>query len=79
MESVWPLPTEYKVTSINFACDIQDLYDFNYEDSTLSSHGAALQIGYANGHNPDSRDYGKIYRHVIHVLTTYHNPFSLYP
>ena len=28
-EYVWPLPTEYKVTSINFACDIQDLYDFN--------------------------------------------------
>ena len=79
MEYVWPLPTEYKVTSINFACDIQDLYDFNYEDSALSSHGAALQIGYANGNNPDSRDYGKIYRHVIHILTTYRNPFSLYP
>jgi hypothetical protein len=79
LEYVWPFSTEYKVTSINFACEIQDLYDFNYEDSTLSSHGAALQIGYANGHNPPARNHGKIYRHIIRILKTYTNPFSLYP
>ena len=79
MEYVWPFPAEYKVTSINFSCDIQDLYDFNYEDSALSSHGAALQIGYANGNNPSSRNYGKLYRHKISINATYRNPFSLYP
>ncbi len=40
---------------------------FQYEDSVLSSHAAALQIGYANGNNPASRDHGRIYRHVIKI------------
>ena len=75
--SIWSFGYEYKVTAIDFQCRIQDLYDFNYEDSELSSHAAALQIGYANGNNQPNRTHGKIFRHEIQIRTTYHNPFDM--
>ena len=54
---------------ISFSCTILDLYDFNYEDGTLSSWAATLQIGFGNGANQHS--HGRIYRHRIQINTVY--------
>ena len=54
-------------------CDIEDLYDYNYEDSELASHAAALQIGYGKGNN--GRENGIIWRNRIIIQRTYNIPF----
>ena len=64
----------YELAQIAFTCKIQDLYDFNFEDGSLSKSAAALQIGFGNGNN--SRSHGQIYRHEIRINTTYQNPFA---
>ena len=74
-ESSW-FSTENVVSEVRFVCDIEDLYDFNYEDSVLTSHAAALQIGYGNGNGGGGRNgHGKIYRVKIMVDKTYYDPF----
>ncbi len=67
---------EYKVSAVQFTCDVEDLYDFNYEDGTLPSHAAAMQLGWGKGANGPARDQGKIYRHQIHLDKTYAYPFD---
>ena len=64
------------VTKVDFACAVEDLYDFNYEDGSPSPHAAALQIGYRNG---NGRNCGRIYRHHIEISTSYSHPFSYLP
>lgn len=66
----------YKVSNVEFTCDIEDLYDFNYEDGTLPSHAAAMQIGWGKGTNGASRDQGVIYRHRINIDHNYDYPFD---
>ena len=64
----------YEVIAVKFICTIEDLYDFNYEDSELASHAAAHQIGFGNGNN--GRSHGMIYRHRIHIQQEYAHPFE---
>ena len=45
----WLSGTRYVVTSVDFECDIEDLYDFNYEDGAKSAAAAALQLGFGRG------------------------------
>lgn len=66
-------PVRYEVVSVQFKCDIEDLYDFNYEDGELPSHAAALQIGFRR----NGRNKGGIYAHAIKISTTYLWPFLL--
>jgi hypothetical protein len=75
---IWPVQsTVYTVAEVRFACSIQDLYDFNYEDSKLPSHAAAMQLGFAKGANGNSRDdHGLIYRHQINIDYIYTEPFD---
>lgn len=54
--------------------EIEDLYDFNHEDSELPSHAAAHQIGYGNGDN--GRSQGFIFRDQILIDHTYDYPFD---
>lgn len=65
-----------EVTRVDFACAVEDLYDFNYEDGELPSHAAALQIGYRNN---NGRNCGRIYMHHIDISTSYNYPFSYSP
>ena len=74
---IWPIPDEIKVTAIHFSCIIEDLYDFNYEDSDLTKHAAALQIGRFKD-CPPSRRKGSVFRHKIHINTVYLSPFDYY-
>ena len=72
-----PLPdgrVELEVTRGDFACAVEDLYDFNYEDGELPANAAALQIGYRE---QGQRAKGKIYVHHIDILSSYDSPFSL--
>jgi hypothetical protein len=66
---------EYKVSEVLFECAVEDLYDFNYEDGTLPSHAAAMQIGWGKDGNGAARDQGKIYRHHINIRHSYPYPF----
>ncbi len=67
---------EYKVSAVEFSCHLEDLYDFNYEDGTLPSHAAAMQIGWGKGANGATRNQGKIFRHKIRINRTYAYPFE---
>jgi hypothetical protein len=67
---------EYKVSAVEFSCDLEDLYDFNYEDGMLPSHAAAMQIGWGKGANGTDRDQGEIFRHKIRILHIYAYPFD---
>ena len=67
---------EYKVSEVLFECAIEDLYDFNYENGTLPSHAAAMQIGWGKGANGSARDQGRIYRHRIDIRHIYTYPFD---
>ena len=67
---------EYKVSAVRFTCDVEDLYDFNYEDGELPSHAAAMQLGWGKGANGPARDQGKIFRHQIRLDKTYVYPFD---
>jgi PKD repeat protein len=74
---IWPLNTEvYLVSSIHFECELEDLYDFNYESGVLASHAAALQIGFGKGINGNQHNYGQIYRHKIIIKHDYDYPFE---
>ncbi len=64
----------FKVQSVRFCCTISDLYDFNYEDSELASHAAALQIGFGNGEA--GRTAGQIFYDTIEIDVNYVNPFE---
>ena len=70
----WIGRTRYEVVRVQFACSIEDLYDFNYEDGELPANAAALQIGYRES----GRNTGKIYTHHIDISTTYYSPFTCY-
>ena len=75
-KGIWPMTSsDYKVDCIRFLCTIEDLYDFNYEDSELASHAAAYQIGYGNGNN--ERTKGLIFLDRIEIDTCYESPFEL--
>ena len=65
---------EHPVVAVDFKCDIEDLYDFNYEDGVLASHAAAHQIGYGKGSN--ARSSGIIYRVKVIIDHTYEDPFE---
>lgn len=68
-----------KVSAVRFECEVQDLYDFNFEDTgytDLPQQAACLQIGYGNGSNGASRDVGKIYCHRIFIDHIYSYPFD---
>ena len=74
-KGIWPVTwIEYEVISVNLVCELEDLYDFNYEDSELASHAAAHQVGYGNGNN--GRNQGFIYRDKILIDHTYNDPFD---
>ena len=74
-KGIWPVTwIEYEVISIRIVCELEDLYDFNYEDSELASHAAAHQIGCGNGNN--GRNEGFIYRNRIVVRHDYDYPFE---
>ena len=47
---------EYPVIAVDFRCDLEDLWDFNYEDGELAGHAAAHQIGYGNRYIATGRD-----------------------
>lgn len=64
---------KYEVTSVDFKCAIEDLYDFNYEDGNPATSAAAVQIGYREG----GRNSGKIYLHHIDISASYQKPFTL--
>ena len=68
----WIGKTRYEVVNVKFECAIEDLYDFNYEDSDLAANAAALQIGYRK----DNRQNGRIYMHHINISVNYPSPFS---
>ena len=68
---------DYKVVNVRFSCRIEDLYDFNYEDSDLSAHAAALQIGHGKGQVPAYDQHGKIFCERIDILADYPDPFTL--
>ncbi len=74
-KGIWPVTwIEYEVISVRIVCEIEDLYDFNYEDSELASHAAAHQIGRGNGNN--GRNEGFIYRDKIWISQVYDYPFE---
>ncbi|MDD8044559.1 MAG: hypothetical protein PHC78_12430, partial [Verrucomicrobiota bacterium] len=74
-KGIWPVTwIEYEVISVRIVCEIEDLYDFNYEDSELASHAAAHQIGRGNGNN--GRNEGFIYRDKIAIRHVYDYPFE---
>jgi hypothetical protein len=74
-KGIWPVTwIVYEVTAVHFACEIEDLYDFNYEDSELASHAAAHQIGYSNGNM--GRNLGVICRNKIWINYSYIYPFD---
>jgi hypothetical protein len=74
---IWPFQsTVYNVSEVRFLGEIQDLYDFNYEDGQLPSHAAAMQLGYGKGSNGTARDQGVIYRHRILIDHIYSYPFD---
>ncbi len=74
---IWPLNTVvYSVSEVRFRCELEDLYDFNYESGVLPSHAAALQIGFGKGINGSQRNYGKVYRHKIIIDHNYDYPFE---
>ena len=68
----------YDVTSVQFRCSVEDLYDFNYEDGGRAVHAAAVQIGQGNGFIPPERsNRGTIFCHRIDISATYDRPFML--
>lgn len=74
---IWPFQSVvYNVSEVRFLGEIQDLYDFNYEDGELPSHAAAMQIGYGKGSGGTARDRGLIYRHRIQIDHIYSYPFD---
>jgi hypothetical protein len=76
----WPEGTKYVVAEVEFSCDIEDLYDFNYEDGEKSAAAAALQLGFGRGAgiSQERKERGKIYRHTIQIRKTYRTPFIYY-
>ena len=66
------------MTSVDFECDIQDLYDFNYEDGAKSAAAAALQLGFGRGAGVSTarNGRGRIFRHTIRIRKTYNAPFT---
>ncbi|MGI6496009.1 MAG: hypothetical protein ACOX5G_07965 [Kiritimatiellia bacterium] len=74
----WLSGTQYVVTSVDFECNIQDLYDFNYEDGAKSAAAAALQLGFGRGTGASAnrKSRGRIFRHTIHIRKTYNAPFT---
>ena len=63
-----------KTVEVRFTCRIEDLYDFNYEDSELASHAAALQIQRGNG---TGGEHGIIFKDVFFIDQIYENPFEM--
>lgn len=74
----WLSGTRYVVTDVEFSCDIEDLYDFNYEDGEKSAAAAALQLGFGRGTGAslDRNSRGRIFRHTIQIRKTYPLPFT---
>ena len=73
--SLLGLLTTYEVVSVEFACVLTDLYDFNFEDGGRATKAAALQLGYGNGSVPLRMQNGKVFRHQMTIRHTYTNPF----
>ena len=73
--SLLGLLTTYEVVSVEFACVLTDLYDFNFEDGGRATKAAALQLGYGNGSVPMRIQNGKVFRHQMTIRHTYTNPF----
>ena len=73
---IWPFrSTVYLVSKVLFECAVEDLYDFNYEDTgytDIAQQAAGIQIGYGEG----ARDHGLIYRHRVNIRHTYDYPFD---
>ena len=63
-----------KTLSVRFSCKVEDLYDFNYEDSELASHAAALQIQRGDG---TGGGHGIVFKDVFYIDHTYQNPFEM--
>ena len=72
-EHLFNEPT-YELYQVGFSCTVSDLYDFNYEDGSLSRKAATLQLGYGNSNS--GREHGKIFRHQVKLNVTYTNPES---
>ena len=68
----WLEAPTYELDQIEFACELSDLYDFNYEDKDMSQCAATIQIGFGNGSY--GRRHGRVFRHKIQINTTYRNP-----
>ena len=65
------------MTNIRFSCALENLYDFNYEDSINASYLAEMQLGYGKGVPINNRNHGKVFRHRINIVHDYNNPFDL--
>ena len=63
-----------KTLAVRFSCRVEDLYDFNYEDSELASHAAALQIQRGDG---TGGTHGIVFKNVFLIDHTYQNPFEM--
>jgi len=72
------LLTSYDVTSLDLACTLTDLYDFNNEDGGRASGAASLQIGHGNGAISGYSGHGKIFIHEILIEKSYDDPFRYY-
>lgn len=64
---------QYRLYQVEFSCMVSDLYDFNFEDGSLSRSAAILQLGYGRGES--GRIHGKIFRHKVQIHKTYTYPF----
>lgn len=62
----------YELYQVGFSCTISDLYDFNFEDGSLSRSAAILQLGY--GQSNSGRNHGQIFRHQVKLNAVYTNP-----
>jgi hypothetical protein len=66
-----------RVSQVQFACAVTDLYDFNFEDGSLPALAATVQLGYSNGTIGGGRNlHGRIYRYQIEIGHTYTYPFD---
>ena len=64
-----------EVESANYAGVVEDLYDFNAEDTGLGGKAAIVQLGHGNGSYGSGRSSGVIYKDRIEFNQSVNSPF----
>lgn len=64
-----------KVISASYSGVVEDLYDFNAEDTGLGGKAAVVQLGYGNGNYGSGRSNGTIFKGRIDFNQAVDDPF----